>query len=506
MKRLAVALVIAAACSSCLLHDVDKQPKAPVAPPSKFENSTASENGAATKTRGGDGRWWRHFGDEELASLIEQALANNLDLKRAWARLEQAESFRRAATASLFPTVDASLQAGRSKSGPITMDLGMGDQTIKGRASNSFSASLPVSYELDVWGRVRAGVFAAEQDATAVRADVEAASMTIAANITERYLDVIEQRVLAALLEKQIVTNQQMLGLLELRFTTSEAALSDLYQQEQLIIAARAQLALIRGREQVADRQIAVLLGKPPQATVAAQTIRLPEPIPLPANGIPADLLQQRPDLRAAQRRVVAADYRVAQALAARFPTLGLSGSVGFSAPDLGNFFDSLVWNFMGNVTAPLWDGGRRSAEHARTKAVVDESLNAYGQALLNALLEVESILILERQQREYIAQLQTQVTTAQRTVRAAERRFSAGVTPSFLPTLTALRSLQQVEQSLLSAKRQLLSQRVQLYRALGGSWTEQVRDPTRMDPKDLDETRKRDEKAKAKPSKERDS
>jgi outer membrane protein TolC len=209
---------------------------------------------------------------------------------------------------------------------------------------------------------------------------------------------------------------------------------------------------LIEAREQIADRQIAVLIGKPPQATVRAEAAALPQAVPLPATGIPAQLLQQRPDLRAAQRRVVAADYRVAQALAARFPTLGLSGSLGFSTSQLADFFDSFVWNFVGNITAPLWDGGRRAAEHARTKAVVEESLNAYGQALLNALLEVESTLIRERQQRKYIGQLEAQVATAEQTVQAAERQFSAGVAPSFLPTLTALRSLQQAEQNLLDA------------------------------------------------------
>ncbi|MFP6683079.1 MAG: efflux transporter outer membrane subunit [Polyangiaceae bacterium] len=485
MRRPFLVLLCSAALSSssCLLHEVDKDPKAPVATPGKFENGI----GASAKAKRSDGRWWQHFGEPELASLVDQALTKNLDLKRSWARLKQAESYRRAAMAGLFPTVNASLSAGRSKSSATKVDFGMGEQTIAGRESNQFSASLPVSYELDVWGRVRAGLFAAGEDTAAGRADVESAAMTIAANVTERYLDVLENRALAALLKQQLTTNETMLKLLELRFESSDAALSDVYQQEQLIIGARAQLALIEAREQIADRQIAVLIGKPPQATVRAEAAALPQAVPLPATGIPAQLLQQRPDLRAAQRRVVAADYRVAQALAARFPTLGLSGSLGFSTSQLADFFDSFVWNFVGNITAPLWDGGRRAAEHARTKAVVEESLNAYGQALLNALLEVESTLIRERQQRKYIGQLEAQVATAEQTVQAAERQFSAGVAPSFLPTLTALRSLQQAEQNLLGAKRQLLSQRVQLYRALGGTWTRKMKKP--LHPNDKSKT-----------------
>ena len=454
------------ASSGCLLHDVDKKPKPPVAAPAAFDTKTA---GIA---RQGDGKWWVHFGDAELSRLVDQALTKNLDLKRAWARLEQVESFRRGSMAGLFPQVNGSLSAGRNKRAPMKFNFGGNEQTVEGLQSNSFSASLPVSYELDVWGRVRAGLFAAEQDVAAGRADVEAAAMTIAANVTERYLDVLEQRALAKLLERQIETNQAMLKLLELRFSSSEAALSDLYQQRQLIIGARAQLSMVRGRERIADRQLAVLTGQPPKAMVPSGRVALPKPISLPATGIPAELLTQRPDLRAAQRRLVAADYRVAQALASRFPTLGLTGSAGFSAVELSDFFSSVVWNFVGNITAPIWDGGRRAAEHDRSKAVVKEQVNAYGQTLLNALLEVESTLISERQQRKYIAHLNEQVSIAERTVQAAEQRFGQGITPSFIPTLTALRSLQQAEQTQLTAKRQLLSTRVQLYRALGGTWT----------------------------------
>jgi outer membrane protein TolC len=182
-------------------------------------------------------------------------------------------------------------------------------------------------------------------------------------------------------------------------------------------------------------------------------------------------MLERRPDLRAAKARVVAADYRVAAAIAARLPSLTLSGSVGLSSPSLSGFFESVVWNIVGSVSGTIWDGGRLSAEIDRNEAVLDERVAVYAQALLTALVEVESALVQEKQARARIDILGAQVRTARATLEAARSRFGAGV-GSYLATLTALRSLQQAEQSLLGAKRQLLSARVQVYRALGSRWT----------------------------------
>jgi len=193
--------------------------------------------------------------------------------------------------------------------------------------------------------------------------------------------------------------------------------------------------------------------------------------------------------LRAAQRRVVAADYRIAQAIAARFPTMSLTGSVGFSATDLTKLFEGFVWNFLGSISASVWDGGALSAQVDRSKAVLDERVYAYGDALLTALLEVESTLARERQQRKHIEALRRQVGTAESTVEAARNRFVQG-DATFLPTLTALTSLATAEQNLLGAQRQLLSLRVQLYRALGSRWTNELKAP---DPEQAPSAREKD-------------
>ncbi len=481
LLRLGAAAMLGLWCGGCLMHDVDKSPKPPVTLPGSFGDGSVDE--------ADHGRWWTQFGDADLDRLVDQALERNLKLKQAWARLDQAKAMARASLAGLFPNIDASLQAGRSKSPSRVMDLGppVGEQTIAGSESNSFSASLPLSYEIDVWGRVRSGIFAADQDVLAFRADIETAAITIAANVTERWFDVVEQRATRRLLKQQLRTNARFVELVALQFQQGLGALSDVYQQRQQVQLLQAQLLGTQTRERLAEQQLALLVGQPPGKIASPQRSGLPNPLPLPKTGVPASLLKRRPDLRAAQHRVVAADYRVGQAIAARFPTFGLSGSLGFSATQLSSFFESVVWSFVGSISASVWDGGRRGAEVKRSKAVVDERLAAYGDALLTALFEVESSLVQEKQQRKHIVILEQLVGTARRTFAAARLRFEAGTAGSYLPTLTALRSLQQAEQSLLAARRQLLSHRVQLYRALGSRWTAELKRPKDDNPQDDD-------------------
>lgn len=467
MRRTLVIGLLAA--SGCLMRDVNKDPTPQLAIPERF---SAGEN-----TAGDAGRWWKAFGDPELDRLVNESLEHNLQLKQAWARLDQGKALQRLSMAGLFPSVDARLSAGRSKSPTRVIDLGGFEQKTGGNQTNSFDASLPLSYEIDAWGRVRSGMYAADHDAEALRADVDTIATTVAASVAEKWFDVLEQRARRSLLEQQMKTSGIFLDLVQLRFREAQASLSDVLQQKQSLQALQAQLTIIEGQERVAQQQLAVLLGGAPKEVMRSERANLPAPPPLPGTGIPASLLQRRPDLRAAQRRVIAADYRIAQAIAARFPTLALSGSMGFSAVDLASFFDGFVWNFLGSISASIWDGGARSAEVDRTKAVLDERVYAYGEALLTALLEVESTLVLERQQRRYLEALGEQLDTARRTVQAARTRFEGGDV-TFLPTLTALASLQAAEQNQLAARRQLLSLRVQLYRALGSRWTDELKPP----------------------------
>lgn len=474
MSRLLLTAALALSQAGCLMHDVNHDPKAPVELPDGF---AASENQAADP-----GRWWTSFDDGELNQLVEHALERNLQLRQAWARLEQAEALERMAAAGMFPQVGASLSASRSLSPPRVFSFGGQQTESPGFESSNFSASIPVSYEVDLWGRVRAGKLAAEHDKIAFRADVETAAMTVAASVTEQWFDILEQRALRKLLRQQIAVNDTNLDLTVMRFRESDAMLSDVYQQRQQIQGLEAQLSGVRLREQLAEQQLAVLLGSAPKDLVNASRQTLPAPPALPQAGIPADLLERRPDLWAAKARVVAADYRIAQAIATRLPQLTLSGNVGLSSTSLSTFFESFVWSITGSLSGTLFDGGRLDAEINRNEAAYDERIAGYGQALLTALVEVEGALIQERETRQRIDILEGQVRTAQMTLDSARRHFGAGV-GSYLATLTALRSLQLAEQTLLGSRRQLLSARVQVYRALGSRWTRELQAPVDPEP-----------------------
>lgn len=468
MLRAVATLLLTVVASGCLMRSVDTDPRPPVNLPED----------ALTDDDRDPGRWWTSFSDEELDRLIDHALVDNFQLRAAWARWKQAKALERAAAAGLFPNIGGNANAGRSQSAPRVFQLpGQPPTEVPGVAANNFALSLPVSYELDVWGRVRAGMLAAEQDTVAARADVEAAAMTISANVTERWFDVLEQRALTDLVEEQIEVNRKNLELVELRFQQGDAALSEILQQRQQIQSLDAQLAQVLGQETVAAQQLSALVGTSPQSLVSPDRTRLPKMPALPEAGIPATLLERRPDLRAAKARVVAADYRIAQAIANRLPQLQLTGSIGFNSVNLADLFKSFVWGITGAINSTVWDGGRLDAEIERSEWVLEERIAQYGDTLLTALVEVESALTQERVGRERIEILAAQVDTARETLESARRRFAAGI-GDYLSVLTAIRSLQQAEQNLLAARRQQLSRRIQVYRALGSRWTQDLAPP----------------------------
>ena len=478
--RNAAALLAVVLAPGCMVHSADTKPEAPIKLPDQY--TSVDKERVASPDQAGPGRWWEAFGDPELTALIDRALSDSLQLRQTWARLDQAEALARQAGASLQPNVNAELSASRSKRVQSFPGPGGATQTVD-ITSNSFSASVPVSYEIDLWGKLRSRARAAAYDAFASRDDVEAAAMTLAASVADNWFNIVEQRAVKKLLRDQLLTNEAFLELVMLRFGQGQASATEVLQQRDQVQGVRAQLTLVEARESVIQQQLSVLVGRGPGSLVTSDREELPDLPPLPGPGVPSELLKRRPDVRGAQRRVVAADYRVGEAIANRYPSLTLSGSAGFSSPNLSDLLDSFVWSVMGSISASLWDGGRRSAEVDRTRAVVEERLNGYGQTLLTAMLEVESSLINERQQRANIQELERQVATSRQALEIARERYQQGLS-DFLPVLTTLSSLHRAQQSLLTSQRQLLSHRIQLCRALGGTWTTELQKPTKEDDK----------------------
>ena len=301
--------------------------------------------------------------------------------------------------------------------------------------------------------------------------------MTLVGQVAEAWFNLVEFRAQVELAQSQIASNQTALELVELRFEQGLASALDVYQQRQLLVGSQAQLPLAEARLDLARHQLAILRGEPPRSALELPKSELSNPPPLPTTGLGADLLERRPDLRAAALRVAAADYRVAAAIANRLPGIRLSATTGFNAFWDSNPFSNWVWSLAAGLTAPLFDGGRLSAEQERSEAVMKELVASYGQTLLVALREVEDALVQEDAQRRHLEHLQMQTEVASAALREARGRYAAGLS-DYLPVLTALSSHQTAQRSELSARRLLLSHRIQLHRALGGHWTRELSAP----------------------------
>lgn len=412
-------------------------------------------------------RWWEAFEDPALDALVARAMSENLDLRAAWERLAQFQAVAVQQGSASWPQVNLTASASRNR-------IELGESTVH---NNNFSLSAAASYEVDVWGRLESLDEAATLDIQASRQDAEAIAMTLAAQVVEVWYSLVEQRALLDLLQRQDETNGRFLELIELRFGQGLSNAVDVYQQRQQVLAIRGQIPLVEARLKLQEHLLATLLGAPAGTVTIDERRSLPELPPLPETGVPSALLQRRPDLEAARLRVASGDARVAAAIADRFPALRLTASTGFQAQDLGDLFDQWVWNMAGNLVLPLIDGQRREAEVARQEAALRERLLAYTRAALVALREVEDALVGEHRQRQSLEISQSQLEVANATLREAQERYLQGLT-DFLPVLTSLQAVQRAEQGVISGRRQLISQRIALHRALGGDWTDQLEAP----------------------------
>ncbi len=411
--------------------------------------------------------WCSDFGPE-LNGLIEVALAENMDVLAAWARVQQAEAIHAQANASLFPTVSVQASAARSKS-PAPMPLG----SVEG---NSFQLSAPMSYEIDLFGKLAAQREASELDVQAQRADVETLAITVAAQVSEAWLDVLFQRRRVLLVTEQIATAEKYLELTMLRLSQGLATALDVNQQRADIHGLEARREQATVAEEVARLRLKALLGASSESAKVDME-QFPVLGPRLQPGTPATVIEQRPDVRAAMIRLQAADARTAQAARDRLPTLRLSGNVFLQAAELGNLFDDLFWSIGAQVVQPIFEGGRRQARVDQQVAAARERLYVYAKSVIQAVQEVESSMVQEVAQERLRDLLQQQKEVAEVSLELARDRYRSGAL-DYLRVLTALRSLQAAEQSLLDAERQQFSFRIQTCRALGGGWTQSLQAP----------------------------
>ena len=416
-------------------------------------------------------RWCSDFGADRLEALVDRAFEDNLDLRSSWARLKQARAAARQAGARRFPSLN--LEGSYSRTEQPTLPDAIRDQVDK----NQYRASIGAQYELDLWGRMANLQQAAKLDAVAARADVESMAMSVTSRIATTWFNVVYFRARKDLLEQQLETSKRFLELTRLRFSRGRASAADISQQRQQIESLRGQMANVEAQRQLAQHQLSVLVGEPPTEAVAGERSELPELPAKPAPGVPADLLERRPDVRAAIKRLEAADERTAAAVKDQFPSIRLSFDLFTQTANIQEMFEELFWSATASISQPLFDGGQRFAAIDEAEGRAESLLYQYGKTVLEALKDVEDALVSERQQADFIESLREQVESARRVLRLNRERYARGVA-SYLRILTALQSLQSLEQQLLEARRQQLSNRVQLCRSLGGTWTRDLEAP----------------------------
>ena len=470
-----LALWTAALClSSCTVVVRDVEP--PVVLPAKF----GATGGAAVPDK-----WWTSLGDGALNALVDRALASNLDLWSVWDRLAQAEAVARKAGAELYPALSATGGGSRTRSVntvevtvPIAPAAGavgaipqMATRTEKVTSyENQFSLGLGASYEVDLWGRIRASRNAARLEARATREDLAAAAMSLAAEVAATWYRLVDQRGQIRLLDEQVQTNQRYLESMTLRVRARKVLATDVLQQRQLLESTRAEKHLAESSREVLEHQLAILLGQGPRVRAWEADGTLPKLPPVPGTGLPAALVRRRPDVRSGYLRLQAANQGVAAAVADRFPRLSLSARAEAAGAETRDLFENWLSSLASNLTAPLFEGGRKVAEVDRARAAASERLHAYGEKILNALKEVEDALVQERQQRDYLASLDRQLALSAAVAEQTQRRYLTTGT-DYLRALTALQSHQRHQRSRLQAERQLVEFRISLYRALGGGW-----------------------------------
>ena len=463
----ALALLLAAGCTSVGPDYVP--PKTPV-PPAWREDA-----GAQLAQRPADlAAWWRHLDDPVLSRLVAQAQSQGLDLREALWRVREARALRGIAASEHWPSLDAELayvRRGESENtplGPFATD------------SNRFTAGFDAAWEIDLWGRVRRSVEAAQADLEATVEDTRLVLVTVAAETAVSYVELRTFQRRLAIARANVQLQEQTLALVRGRFDSGLVGERDVAQARTNVETTRARVPALEVGLRAAENRLAVLLGLPPGAL--AEELAAPAPIPVPplaiAVGVPADLLRRRADVRRAERELAAATARIGVAEGDLYPRLTLLGSIGLEADDFSDLLESQsgVFAFGPSLRWNLFAGGalrrRVEAQEARTQ----QAAVRCERAVLTSLEESENAMTAFVREQLRRRSLAAAVEGARLSVQLARTQYTEGLA-DFQPVLDSERALADLEDQLAQSDAAITTSAVRLYKALGGGW-EHAPDP----------------------------
>lgn len=461
LLSLTAGITLAFLLTGCMVGPDFRAPEPHV--PVQWQGAAADSRPAAPEELA---RWWTLFADPELTSLEERAIAANLDLKQAEARVRQARAARAVAASGLGPTVDGGASYRRSRS-PET-------ERSPAVTSSLYEAGFDASWELDLFGGVRRGVEAADADLAASIEARNAVLVSLSAELATNYLSLRGLQEQLAIARRNLAAQTQSAELIRRRFAVGFVSKLDVSRAEALAATTASQIPLLESAARQTIYSISILLGTEPAALMAelGPAAALPAAPPLVPTGVPSELLRRRPDIRKAEAVLHASTARIGVAEADLFPRFTISGSLGLQNSDFSSTFNraSRFWSFGPALNWRLFDLGSTRANIELKKAVREEDLLAYQQTLLTALQEVENALIASTKEEERQAALATAVSANRQAVELAQKLYAAGE-GDFLAVLDAQRSLYVTEDSLSQSRRNLVTQLVALFKALGGGW-----------------------------------
>jgi NodT family efflux transporter outer membrane factor (OMF) lipoprotein len=448
----------------CAVGPDYRRPQTPVSDQNVADHYKETQTGEwkiATPSDIESGNWWDVFGDDELQRLQTQLLAANQSVAAAEARYRQARAAAQAARAAYFPDVSLNASSLRSHNGNLSS------------ASAQKNLSLDASWELDVWGRIRREVEAGEASAQASAGDFAAALLSAQAELAQNYFLLRIADAQQALLDRTVTDYEKSLQLTRNQYAVGVAGRAEVAQAETQLKAAQAQ-AVDNGIDRAQlEHAIAILLGKAP-VEVALAPVELNIALPQIPLTMPSTLLERRPDVAAAERRVVAANAQVGVARAAFFPVVGISASGGYRSDSFSNWFTApnRFWSIGPTLSLPLFDAGLRSAQSRQAVAAYDETVANYRQTVLTSLQEVEDNLVALARLAQEVQYQQDAVRAAREALQLVNNQYKAG-TVGYLNVITAETAAYTNERTLLQAQGRQFTASVLLIKALGGGWSD---------------------------------
>jgi len=452
MRPLIVVIAFAALLAGCKVGPNYSRPKV-LAPPQYRGAQTPP-----TEPSFGDAKWFDVFQDEQLRALIDETLKANYDIRIAAQRVLQAEGQLAATRSSLFPQFGARATAGRDGvSSPVTSSAG------------AFGAAF---WELDLFGKLRRATEAARADMLALEESQKAVMQVLVSEVAIGYFDLIEYDAEIQFVKTSIATREESLKLVISREQGGVGSLMDVDQARTLVASAQSSLALLEKAQEQTENLISFLAGRTPGPITRGRALtQQPVPPEIPA-GLPSTLLDRRPDIRSAEQNLIAANARVGVAKAAFFPSITLTALGGFQSADLLGVVQrsGFAYSLGGAVDLPIFDAGRRSGNYNTAKAQNQELLIAYQRSIYGAFQEVSDALIGYQKSKEYTVSQTLLAETLRHQSQIANQRYLGGVS-SYLEVLDTERQRLTAEQELAQAQRDVLTNVVQVYRALGGGW-----------------------------------